>query len=115
MDIISMATLGLGGAGVIGVLTWILSKVFTKSKSTKLLDIFKSKDTVKKEQEKINKITKEQEIIVKQIEIAEMSSDATREKVKETIKKACDEIQVILKEDKIAAIDKQIEDDCEDI
>ena len=43
MEIASIAVLGLGGAGIIGALFLFLSKMFTKSKSEKLLDIFKFK------------------------------------------------------------------------
>jgi len=115
MEIGSIAILSLGGAGLIGILTWLLTKFAGRSSGKKLLDIFKKKVTEDQEQEKIKEITKEQEIIVKQIEVAEMSSDTTKQKVKEVIKKASTDIQVILKEDKIIEIDKQINENWDDM
>jgi len=115
MEIASIATLSLGGAGLIGIITWLFTKFVSKDPKIKLLDIFKKKVVEEQEQKKIYKITKEQEIISKQIEIAEMSSETTKQKVKDTIIKASKDIQIILKEDKIAEIDKQIEKDWEEI
>ena len=115
MEIASMVTIAVGASGLIGLITWLLGKSVGRSSGTKLLDIFKKKVTEEQQQEKIKKITKEQEIIVKQLEIAETSCEATKEKVKETIKKTIVDIQTILKEDKIAEIDKQIKEDWEDI
>lgn len=115
MDISSIAVLSLGGTGIIGVLYWLLTKIVGRDPKTKILDVFRSKVIEDREQKVIHKITKEQEIITKQIEIAETSSESTKQKVKEKIQEASKEIQVILKEDKIAEIDKQIEEEWEDI
>lgn len=115
MEIASIATVSLGGTAIIGFITWLVMKFVSKDPKTKLLDIFKKKVVEEREQTKIKKIIREQEVITKQIEIAETSSEATIQKVKTTIQKACGEIQVILKEDKISEIDKQIDKDWEDI
>lgn len=115
MDVSSIAVLGLGGTGLIGVIYWLLTKIMGKHPKSKLLDIFKKKVVEEQEQEKIKEITKEQEIIIKQIEVAETSSEETKKKVKEKIKKAAVEIQAILKEDKISEIEKQIQEEWDDI
>jgi len=115
MEAMSITTIALGGAGAIGIITWLLTKIVGRSSGTKILDIFKKKVTEEREQKVIHKITKEQEVITKQIEIAETSSEITKQKVKVKIQEVCEEIQIILKEDKIAEIDKQIEEEWKDI
>ena len=115
MDISSIVILGLGGAGFISAVVLLLTKYFGRSNKEKILDIFKSKVTKKKEQENITRITREQEIITKQIEIAESSCEETRKKVKEIVLKTAEEIQKVLKENQIAEIDKEIKEDWKDI
>ena len=115
MEISSIALLGLGGAGLIGAIFLLLTKFFGRSSKDKLTDIIKSNFLKTKEQENIESVTKEQEIIIKQIKVAEVSSEETREKVKTIVREASKDIQIILNNSTIADIDKQIKEDWEDI
>jgi galactokinase/mevalonate kinase-like predicted kinase len=106
---------GLGGTALVGIITMLLTKFSGRSKEKKLLDVFK-KD---KQQEilttKIKEVSKEQEIIDKQLKASETSSKETKEKIKKTLQKAAVEIQNTLKQDKISEIDAQIDSDWEDL
>lgn len=115
MEALSIATISIGGISLVGIIMWLLTKIVGRNKGEKLFDIFKKKHIEEEQKEKINKITKEQEIIKKQIEISENSTEEVREKVREKCREAVKEIQKILNEDAITAIDKQIKEDWNDI
>ena len=109
-----IGVIGLGTVGVVGLLMLLMQKVTKKSKK----DIEKeTRHTVKQEQtqEKIKIITKEQQVLSEQVEVAEQAADESKAKIKEIIKKASKEITETLKQDKIVTIDKQIEEDWEDL
>jgi hypothetical protein len=106
---------GVGGVALVGVLAIFLPKLMGKSKKTKLLDQFKKDAKQEKLQTEVKEITKEQKIIVAQIEAAEHASEATKVKIKEKLQKAAVEIQATLKEDNLVAIDDQIDEDWKDL
>lgn len=115
MDSSTILMYGVGGTAVVGIITFLLSKFAGRSKDTKLLDVFKKDKKQEELQTKIKETTKEQEVIAKQIALAETSSNETKKKIKETLKKATIEIQETLKKDKISEIDAQIDSDWEDL
>ena len=115
MEIASIATISLGATALIGVITLLLTKIVGKSSKTKLFDIFKKKVTEDQEQEKIKEISKEQEIIINQIKLADKFSEETKKKVREKVREAAKDIQKILNQDTISTINKQIDEDWEDI
>ena len=103
--------MGLGGVGVVGALFIFLPKLFGRSKKDKILDIFKKDEKQKRLQDEVKEITKEQKVIVAQIQASENASKETKEKIKKKLQKAAVEIQETLKEDSLSAIDTQIDDD----
>ena len=106
---------GVGAVGLVGALALFLPKLLGKSKKTKLLDQFKKDAKQEKLQTEIKEVSKEQKIIVAQIEASEHASEETKIKIKEKLQKAAVEIQATLKEDSIAAIDDQIDEDWKDL
>lgn len=111
---LQIAMVGLGSVGLFGGVMLLIQKLTKKSKK----DIEEeTRHVVKQEQtqEKIKVITKEQEVLAKQVEVAESAADESRKKVKEIMKKASAEITETLKQDSIVKIDKQIEDDWNDL
>ena len=106
--------IGLGSVGAVGLLMFLIQKFTGKNKK----DIEKeTRHTVKQEQtqDKIKVITKEQQVLAKQVEVAESAAEESKLKVKDIIKKASKEITETLKQDSIVTIDKQIEEDWESI
>ena len=111
---LQIALVGLGSVGLFGGVMLLIQKLTKKSKK----DIEKeTRHTVKQEntQEKIKVITKEQQVLAKQVEVAESAAEESKAKVKEIMKKASKEITETLKQDKIVTIDKQIEEDWESL
>ena len=109
-----IAVFGLGTVGIVSLVMMLVQKFLKKSKA----DIEReTKHVVKQEQteEKIKTITKEQEVLAKQVEVAESAAEDSKKKVKEIMKKASQEITETLKQDSIVKIDQQIEDDWSDL
>ena len=105
--------MGLAGVGGIGALFIFLPKLLGRSKKSKILDQFKKDEKQKRLQDEVINITKEQQVIAKQIKVSEHASAETKEKIKKKLQKAAIEIQETLKEDNISAIDDQIDSDWE--
>jgi gas vesicle protein len=106
---------GLGAVGIVGALALFLPKLFGRSNKSKILDTFKKDEKQKKLQDEVKNITKEQQVIAKQIEASEHASAETKEKIKKKLQKAAVEIQETLKQDSLSAIDEQIDDDWKDM
>jgi galactokinase/mevalonate kinase-like predicted kinase len=106
---------GLGAIGIFGALALFLPKLFGKSKKNKLLDQFKKDEKQKELQEEVVVISKEQQVIAKQIKASEHASEETKKKIKKKLQKAAVEIQKTLKEDNLASIDEQIDEDWKDL
>jgi len=106
---------GLGGVAAAGIIAFLFSKVFGRSKKSKLLDMF-NKDAKQKDlQQDIKIVTKEQEVIAAQVKASEHASEEARAKIKKKLQKAAVEIQKTLKEDNLSAIDAQIDEDWKDL
>jgi galactokinase/mevalonate kinase-like predicted kinase len=73
----------------------------------------KTKQQVLKED--LEEVTKEQEVIAKQLKQAEQASEESKQKVKTIARKAAVEMNKVLKEDSIAKIDAQIDSDWDDL
>ena len=99
----------LGCGGLAGIIYYATTQ-FRKKPGELIKDLGQ-----KRKQEKIIKITKKQEVIAKQIEVAEKASDESKKKVDKILKKAAVEVNQILKEDNLAKIDQTIEDEWEDL
>jgi len=99
---------GLGSVGVFGLLYFILNKVINSDKKN-LLNIFKHEQKQVDIEEDIKTITKEQEVIVKQIKASEQASEKSKTEVKKVLRESAVKIQEILKKDTIEAIDKDID------
>lgn len=106
---------GLGGTALVGIITMLLTKFTGRSKKKKLLDMFKKDKQQEDLQKEIKEVTKEQEVIKKQLQLADTASKETKQKIKKTLQKAAVEIQDTLKKEKISEIDAQIDSDWEDL
>lgn len=115
MSASSIVLFGVGATALVGIITLISSKMASKSSGTKLLDVFKKDQKQEELQTNIKEVSKEQEVIVKQIELSQTASEETKEKIKKKLQQTAVEIQKTLKEDKISEIDKQIDSDWENL
>jgi flagellar biosynthesis component FlhA len=106
-----IVTFGLGGVALFGGLWLLIQKLTSGKSSDKRSVVHKIKQAVT--QKKIEEVTKEQEVIVKQLKQAEQASEDSKEKIKKIVRKAAVEMNTILKEDSIAKIDDNIDDDWE--
>ncbi|MBR9682657.1 MAG: hypothetical protein GOV02_03190 [Candidatus Aenigmarchaeota archaeon] len=106
---------GLGAIGIFGALALFLPKLLGKSKKNKILDKFKKDEKQKELQEESVVISKEQQVIAKQIKASDHASEETKKKIKKKLQKAAVEIQKTLKEDNIASIDEQIDEEWKDL
>jgi len=101
---------GFLGCGGIAGIAYYATTQFRKKPGEVIKDLGQ-----KRKQEEIEKTTKKQQVIAKQIEIAEQASEESKQKVDKILKKAATEVNQILKEDNIAKIDQVIEEEWEDL
>ena len=109
-----IAIIGLGSVGVLGGLMLLIQKFTGKSKAD-ILKQFKHKVKQDRIQEDIKIVTKEQEILAKQVKMAEGAAAESQEKVKKIMQVASKKIAETLKEDSILKIDQQIDEDWNDL
>lgn len=106
----SIITYGLGGVAVFGILAIILQKLASGSKVKDALKAFKKKEKQKQLKETVKTLSKEQEVINQQLQVAETSSEESKKKVQKIVQKAAVQVQRILQEEKIQVIDDEIEE-----
>jgi hypothetical protein len=111
---LKIAVYGLGGVGLAGGIMLLLQKFMSKDKKDYLKE-FKHETKQEKTQEKIKIVSKEQEVIAKQVKMAEGAAKESQEKVKKIMQVASKKIAETLKEDNILKIDQQIADDWGDL
>lgn len=106
-----IVTFGLGGVALFGGLWLLIQKLTSGKSSDKTNVVHKIKQAVT--QKKIETVTKEQEIITKQLKQAEQASEESKEKIKTIVRKAAVEMNNVLKQDVISKIDDNIDADWE--
>ena len=102
---------GVGVAGLVGLATIFIPKIFGKSSKTKLLEKFQKDQKQKELENEVREITKEEKVITEQLKASEHASEETKKVIKKKLQKAAVEIQETLKQDNLSAIDDQIEED----
>jgi galactokinase/mevalonate kinase-like predicted kinase len=103
-----IAFYGLGGVALFSGVMLLVQKFMNKKSEEKEI----SHEAVEQNiEEKIKEISKEQEVIQKQLKQAETASTESKEKIKKIAQKAAVDINKVLKEDSIAKIDEQIDSD----
>lgn len=115
LGVAKIGIVGLGTVGVFGVIMLLLQKFVLKSGKQKDIEVAKHKGKQEQIQDQIGEITKEQEVLDKQIKMSEQASEESQEKVKIIAQKAAVQMNTILKEDSIAKIDSVIDDGWEDL
>jgi len=106
---------GLGSVALFGGLMLLLKRFMQKDSQEKNIEVAKHEGKQEQIQDQIVKITKEQEVLDKQIKMSETASEESKEKVKKIAQKAAVEMNSILKEDSIAKIDSVIDEEWENI
>ena len=107
-----IAVFGLGGAAIFGG-AMLLFRRFTEKGGITRAALHKAFQS--KKQEEIKEVTKKQEVLNKQLEMAEQASEDSKKRINEIAKKAAVEINQVLKEDSIAKIDEEIDKDWDDL
>jgi len=103
-----IAVYGLGGVALFsGVMIFIQKFINKKPKEKEIAHAAKQEVL----QENVEKVTKEQEVIQKQLKQAEQASEESKQKIQIIARKAAVEMNKVLKEDSIAKIDDQIDSD----
>lgn len=107
-----IAIIGLGSAAAFGMIM-LLFRRFTEGKgiSREALHKVFQKD----KQEEIKVTTKKQEILVKQLKLAEQTSIESRKEIDKIAKDAAVKINNILTESSISKISEEIDKDWEDL
>lgn len=107
-----IAFFGLGGVALFGGVMLFIQKFMGKKSEAREI----AHTAVQKHiQTKVEKVTKEQEVIEKQLKQAEVATEESKEKIKVIARKAAVEMNKVLKEDSIAKISDQIDSDWEDL
>lgn len=107
-----IAVFGLGGVALFGGIMLFIQKFMNKKIKVREI-VHETKQQVLKED--LEKVTKEQEVIAKQLKQAEVASEESKEKIKKIARKAAVDMNKVLKEDSIAKISDQIDSDWEDL
>lgn len=107
-----IAIYGLGGVALFSGIMMLIQKFMGKKSETRKIAHTTKQEILK---EDLEKISKEQEVIQKQLKQAEVASEESKEKIKVIARKAAVEMNKILKEDTIARIDDQIDSDWENL
>lgn len=102
--------LGFLGCGGLAALTYYATTQFRKSPTELINDLGQ-----KRKEEKIKKLTRKQEVIARQVKMAEGSSEESKKKVDQILKKAVKDVNRVLKEDNLEKIDQTINDEWEDL
>ncbi len=111
MDASYIITYGLGGVAVFGILTVVIQKIAGSSDIKSAIDSFKKGEKQKKLEESIEKFSKEERVILRQLKVSEYASAEAKTKIQEIVRKAAVEVQGVLKKDTIKEIDDEIEED----
>lgn len=107
-----IAIFGLGGVALFGGVMLFIQRFMGKKSEVREIAHAAKQEVLT---ENIEKVTKEQEVIQKQLKQAEEASVESKEKIKKIARKAAVEMNKVLKEDSIAKIDDQIDSDWEDL
>lgn len=107
-----IAIFGLGGVALFGGVMMFIQKFMGKRSEKREIAHNAVQEKI---QQDIKKVTKEQEVIQKQLVQAEEASVESKEKIKKIARKAAVEMNKVLKEDSIAKIDDQIDSDWESL
>jgi galactokinase/mevalonate kinase-like predicted kinase len=107
-----IAIIGLGGVAAFGGLM-LLFRRFTEGKGISREALHKVFQ--KEKQEEIKATTKKQEILVKQLKLAEQTSTESRKEIDKIAKDAAVKINKILAESSISKISEEIDKDWEDL
>ena len=111
MEFTSIVTL-LAGCGILaGIAFWWSSKRGSDSKQTST--VHKLKQALG--QKEVELVEEKQKVVAVNIQEKEKLSKESVDKIKDIQKKAAVEIETILKEESIAAIDKEIDEEWDDL
>lgn len=102
--------LGFLGCGGLAALAYYATTQFRKDPAELIKDLGQ-----KRKEEKIKKLTKKQEVIARQVKMAEESSEKSKKKVDQILKKAVKDVNRVLKEDNLEKIDQTINEEWEDL
>jgi len=106
---------GLGSVALFGGIMLLLKRFIQKDDQKKDIEVAKHEGKQEQIQDQIKEITKEQAVLVKQIEVSKKASQKSREKVEKIAQKAAVEMHKVLSHDDIVKTDKMIDDEWEDL
>ena len=111
----SILTYGLGGVAVFGILAIVLQKLASGSSIKDAIEKFKKKEKQEALASAVEDLSKEQQVIVKQLKASEAVSEESKKKIEAIVKKTAVEVQALLKVDTIQQLDDEIQKDWEDL
>ncbi len=111
----NIAIYGLGAAGLIGVISMLLSKFAGKSAVEQAVAHSKHEEKQAALQNEIEGVTVKQKVLIDQIKVTEKAAEESKVRVDNIVKKASQEINAVLKEDNLVKIDQTIQDEWDDI